>query len=319
MVTQGKIVIIGAGHVGSHCAMSLAAGRVGQEIVLIDKDAPKAQAQALDISDALSSLPEGPLVRVGTYQDSADADIVIIAIGEPRLPGQTRLDLLGNSVQMLGELLAILRPLQIPGLVISITNPADIVADFVRRGLGLPRFRAFGTGTLLDTARLVRLLSEQTGQPRSRIEALALGEHGDSSMVPTSQIRIGGRPFESWLELDKSAVVKDTRWAGMEIINGKGSTEFGIGQAVAALCHTILADEKKVLPLSVFLDGEYGQHDVHCGVPCRVGRQGIEEIIELTLAPREWDELNESCEVIRRHIQMAQDLAGARETSDHRK
>ncbi len=319
MVTQGKIVIIGAGHVGSHCAMSLAAGRVGREIVLVDKEGPKAQAQALDISDALSSLPGGPLVRAGTYEDSADADIVIIAIGEPRLPGQTRLDLLGNSIQMLGELLGVLGPLNLPGIVISITNPADIVADFVRRGLGLPRFRAFGTGTLLDTARLVRLLSERTGQPRPQIQAVALGEHGDSSMVPTSSIRIAGRPFESWPQLDKAAVVKDTRWAGMEIINGKGSTEFGIGQAVAALCATILADEKKVLPLSVFLDGEYGQHDVHCGVPCRVGRDGIEEIVELTLAPGEWDELNQSCEVIRRHIHMAQDLAGARQTSDPRK
>jgi L-lactate dehydrogenase len=296
--------------------MALASGRIGRDIALVDKDGPKARAQALDISDALSWLDEGPRVRTGTYADCADADIVLIAIGEPRLPGQTRLDLLGSSVKMLDELLEVLKPLNLPGIVISITNPADIVADYVRRGLGLSRFRAFGTGTLLDTARLVRLLSDQLAQPRSRVDAVALGEHGDSSMIPFSQVRIGGLPFEAWPGLDKATILGQTRWAGMEIIDGKGSTEFGIGHAVAALCDSIFSDEQNVVPLSVFLDGEYGQHDVHCGVPCRVGRQGIERIVELTLAPAEWDQLNESCHVIRRHIALAQTLTETPISSD---
>jgi len=309
MGSQGKIAIIGAGHVGSHCAMSLAAGAVSSEIVLIDRDELKAKAQALDISDALSFPPSTAKVRAGSYSDCIGADIVVIAIGEPRLPGQTRLDLLGRSVMLLRELLEVLRPLDLSGIIVTITNPADIVADYVRRGLGLPRSRAFGTGTLLDSARLVRILSEQTGHGRADIRAWSLGEHGDSSMIPFSQISIGGRPFEAFADLDRSALLERTRLSGMDIINGKGSTEFGIGQALSALCQSILLDEKRVLPLSVSLEGEYGQTGVHCGVPCLVGRCGIEAVIELSLDREELAELNGSCDIIRKHIAMAQEIA----------
>jgi L-lactate dehydrogenase len=309
MSSQGKIAIIGAGHVGSHCAMALAAGAVGREIVLIDRDEPKAAAQALDISDALSFPPSTPRVAAGSYADCADADIVVVAIGEPRLPGQTRLDLLGNSVKLLHELLRTLKPLDLGGVVITITNPADIVADYVRKALALPRSKVFGTGTLLDTARLVRLLSERSGFARADIRAMALGEHGDSSMIPFSQISIGGRPFEAFRNLDRSAILERTRMSGMDVINGKGSTEFGIGQALSVLCRSILQDEKRVLPLSASLEGEYGQTGVHCGVPCQVGRGGIEAVVELTLEQEELAELNKSCDIIRRHIAMAQEIA----------
>ena len=289
--------------------MSLALGDLSREIVLIDRDDPKAKAQALDISDALSFSPSTPKVRPGSYSACADADIVIIAIGEPRLPGQTRLDLLGNSVRMLRELLAVLGPLDLGGIVITITNPADIVADYVRRGLNLPRSRAFGTGTLLDTARLIRLLSEKTGVGRPDIRALSMGEHGDSSMIPFSQVSIGGRPFEEYWNLDRSELLERTRLSGMDIIEGKGSTEFGIGQALSSLCRAILLDEKRVLPLSAFLEGEYGQQGIHCGVPCQVGRGGIEDVIELDLDPEELAQLNGSCGIIRKHIGLAQEFA----------
>jgi L-lactate dehydrogenase len=308
MSTQSRIAIIGSGHVGSHCAMALAVGSIVSEIVLIDRDEPKARAQALDVSDALSFPPRTTLVRAGSYADCKDADIVVIAIGEPRLPGQTRLDLLDNSVKSLHELLAVLKPLNMGGIVITITNPADIVADYVRRGLALPRSRAFGTGTLLDTARLIRILSEETGLSRSDIKALAMGEHGDSSTIPFSQIGIGAQPFAAYKNLDRRSLLERTRSSGMDVINGKLSTEFGIGQALSVLCTSILEDEKRVLPLSVLLEGEYGQRGVHCGVPCLVGRGGVEKIIELDLEKEELYELSKSCEVIRKHIAMAQEI-----------
>lgn len=309
MSSRGKIAVVGAGHVGSHCAMALAAGALCGEIALIDKDEAKARAQALDVSDALSFAASAPLVRTGSYSDCADADIVVIAIGEPRLPGQTRLDLLGRSVLMLRDLIGVLAPLGMSGIVVTITNPADIVADYVRKGLGLPRSRAFGTGTLLDTARLVRLISEGTGSRREDIEALAMGEHGDSSTIPFSRIRIGGKPLDAFPSLDPSTLLQGTRMSGMDIINGKGSTEFGIGQALSFLCRSILRDEKRILPLSVLLEGEYGQREVHCGVPCRVGRGGIEEVVELALEPEELAQLGASCDLIRRHIAMAREAA----------
>ena len=248
-----KVVIIGAGHVGSHCGYALAHSGIAGEIVLVDVDKDKAHAQALDIADSVSFCERETVVRDGDYKDCEDAALVVVAIGEARKPGQTRLDMLGRSVEMLKELLEQLKPYKIPGIVVTITNPADIVADYVRKGLGLERNRVFGTGTLLDTARLIRT----------------------------------------------------TRQIGMTIIEGKKSTEFGIGRALTEMAACILRDEKKIMPASVLLQGEYGQHDVHCGVPCLIGKNGIEKIIELPLTEEEQEMLNKSCEVIKKHIKMA--------------
>ena len=299
-----KVVIIGAGHVGSHCGYALAHSGIADEIVLVDVDKDKAHAQALDIADSVSFCERETVVRDGDYKECEDAALVVVAIGEARKPGQTRLDLLGSSVIMSQKLIDQLKPYEIPGIVVTITNPADIVADYIRKGLGLDRSRVFGTGTLLDTARLVRTLSEESGVARRSIQAFSLGEHGDSSMIPFSSITIGGLPFDAY-DISKEKVLEATREIGMTIIEGKKSTEFGIGRALTEMVACILRDEKKIMPASVLLQGEYGQHDVHCGVPCLIGKNGIEKIIELPLTEEEQQMLNKSCEVIKKHIKMA--------------
>ncbi len=302
----GKIAIIGAGHVGSHCALALAWGGIAADIVLIDIIAEKARAQALDVSDALLLPPRTARVRAGDYAEAADADIVIVAVGEAWKPGQTRLDLFDASLRMLARLTEALLPLKLRGIVVTITNPADVVADYVRRALGLPRSRCFGTGTLLDTARLVRLLAEGTGLPRSAVSGLVVGEHGDSSVAAFSQVRLDGRPFGAYPALDREALTRGTRRAGMEVVEGKGSTEFGIGQAAATLCAALLGGGPAVLPLSAALEGEYGQSGIHAGVPCRVGRGGIEEIVELELDAGERSAFAASCDLIRGYVRRAQ-------------
>lgn len=314
MKPSGKIVIIGAGHVGSHCASALARTGCAAEIVLVDSLPDKAEAQALDIADSLIFPPRPVRVRSGDYAEAADADIVIIAIGEARKPGQTRLDLLDSSVAMLDGLFANLKHLNIRGLVITITNPADIVALLVREGLGLPRSRCFGTGTLLDTARFIRLLSEGSGIPASDISGLVMGEHGDSSVPAFSQVRLAGQTFEEYLAsrktaLSRAALTAGTRQAGMTVIIGKGSTEFGIAQATTALCASIMSGKPAVFPLSVALEGEYGQSGLHAGVPARVGKKGIEAIIEHELAPDEKAAFDASCEVIKGYVKRAQGRA----------
>ncbi len=305
---KGKIVILGAGHVGSHVARALAAGCIGEEIVLVDIVPGKAEAQAMDVADALSFPAVPVIVRAGDYGDCADADVMVVAIGKAREPGQTRLDLLGDSVRMVHDLCADLRKTGVGGLVISITNPCDIIADQVRRELGMDRSRVFGTGTLLDTARLLRTLSEQTGCPRDGISACVLGEHGDSSMIPFSAVRIGGQAPETVPGFDAEEALRRTHEIGMDIIDGKGSTEFGIGQAAAFLIRNILEDSGAVLPLSALLDGEYGVNGIHCGVPCTVGRNGIGRIIELSLTEEEKTALQRSADVIRKHIGLADSI-----------
>lgn len=301
---QRKVVILGAGHVGSHCAYALAAGGVCEDIVLVDVIPEKAQAQALDVSDSVSFMPRPVTVRSGSVGECKDADLVVVAIGEPRQPGQTRLDLLGRSVELLRILVSQLKPLRLTCPVITITNPADIVADYLRKALELERWRCFSTGTLLDTARLVRCISQAAGVDRRSVCAFSMGEHGDSSMVPFSAVTVGGVPFDRF-NLSKEEILAQTRQAGMDIIEGKGSTEFGIGRCLAELAACILRDEKRILPVSVLLDGEYDQRDVHCGVPCRIGKNGVEEIITLNLTQEEQQMLNSSCQVIRKHIELA--------------
>lgn len=299
-----KIVILGAGHVGSHCASALAANGVGDEIVLVDIFPGKAAANALDISDTMSFEPKPVAVRAGAHAEVADAALVVVAIGEAILPGQTRLDLLDRSVVLLDTLVEQLKPYPIKCPVVTITNPADIVADYLRKALGLGRFQCFSTGTLLDTARLVRILSEKTGVARASIQAYAIGEHGDSSTAALSAASIGGQRFDDFA-LDRSEILFKVHDGGMEIVRGKGSTEFGIGRALCTLAQCILRDEKRVLPVSVLLQGEYGQTDIHCGVPCRIGRNGVEAIIQLPLSEEEQAQLNASGAIIKAHIARA--------------
>lgn len=304
---ERKIVILGAGHVGSHCAYALAACGVCEEIVLVDVIPEKAYAQALDVADSVSLMARPVQVRSGEVSECRDASLVVVAVGELRKPGQTRLDLLGRSVELLKDLIRDLKPLDISCPVVTVTNPADIVADYLRKGLGMDRRRCFGTGTLLDTARLVRCISQAAGTDRRSVCAFSMGEHGDSSMIPFSAVTVGGVPFEK-LGLSKEEILTQTRQAGMEIIEGKGSTEFGIGRCVAELAACILRDEKRILPVSVLLEGEYGQQGVHCGVPCRIGKDGVEEIIVLDLTAEEQQMLDASCQVIRKHIALASEI-----------
>ena len=333
-----KIVIIGSGHVGSNVARALAYTEWAGDIVLVDTDMNKAIAQAADVADSLSfSAMESAfyhkqgedkecfdfsenVVRAGELKEYLDADIVVVSVGMPRKPGQKRLDMLDDSAVMLkkmtedmkAEALKIYPGLKgkeafakaFKGIVITITNPADIVADYVRTSLGMERFRCFGTGTLLDTFRIYRALSESTGVKRSDIEAYVFGEHGDSSTAPKSLIKIKGNP-----EFDIDDVMKKTHEGGDVIIHGKGSTEFGIGQALAFLAKQVVYDTGIVLPLSVHLMGEYGFDDVNCGVPCRVGKDGISEIIEMPLKENERELLAASIDVIRKHTERAFEIA----------
>ncbi len=299
-----KVVIIGAGHVGSHCAYNLAAAGDCEEIVLVDLLPEKAAAQALDVADSVSFMDHAVTVRSGGYGECADAALTVVAIGEPRLPGQTRLDLLGRSVELLKPLAKELKPLKLTCPVVTITNPADIGAHWLRGALELERWQCFGTGTLLDTARLVRCVSQGAGVDRRSVSALCMGEHGDSSMVPFSTVTVGGIPFEK-LGLSREKILSQTHQAGMDIIEGKGSTEFGIGRALAELARCILRDEKRILPVSVLLEGEYGQTGIHCGVPCRIGRSGVEQVIQLKLTQEEKRQLDASCQIIKQHIDMA--------------
>lgn len=311
-----KVVIIGAGHVGSHVAMALCFQGTVDEIVLIDKDEDKARANCLDIADACLFLGTTTKIKVGNYEDCRDAQIIVNSIGTPRKPGQRRLDMLDDSIIMLKDVIKNLKPIGYRGIIISITNPADVIANYLRAHLNMPREHCFSTGTSLDTARLKRTISELSGIDRKSITTCAIGEHGDSSFVPFSSTTIGGKHYrelqkqkpEKYGRLTEDFVLERTRNIGHEIIDGKGSTEFGIGVAAADIIKSIFHDEKRVIPASVLLQGEYGIDGVACGVPCVIGRNGIEDIIELPLNDKEKEQLAYTCKVIREYCDRAEKI-----------
>lgn len=311
-----KIVIIGAGHVGSMCGLSLMYRQEVDELVYIDIDKQKEYAQVLDLDDAVSFLPARITVRGGTYEDVEDADIIVMAAGKSRLPGQTRLDMFADSIRIMDEIISHLKHHTIPGILISISNPADIIANYLRHNLNLPKNRCFSTGTSLDSCRLRRILSERTGIDRNSIQAFVMGEHGDSQMIPFSAVQCGPLSFDTWVtahpnqaaSLNKDLLRHDTAQAGMTVVQGKGSTEFGIGIALSEIVRAIFHDSKKVLPVSPLLEGEYSQTGLHAGVPCIIGKNGIEQIVEIPLTPEEQEAFFNSCSIIKHYIKIAQEM-----------
>lgn len=300
-----KIVVIGAGHVGSHAGYALISQGLAEEIVFIDVDRKKAEAQALDLFDATAYLPSRAVVRAGDYGDAADAQLLIVAAGP--LPdmsrGQTRMDTLRQTIEIMKDVTEAIRMSGFAGIILSISNPADVVAHYIQHKLNWDPRRILSTSTTLDSARLRRALAEAIGVDQKSITAYALGEHGESQMVPWSVVSIAGKPLaqlreerpDTYGKLDLDAIAAAGRAGGWTILGGKGSTEFGIGASIAEVVRAIFHDEDRILPVSVLLEGQYGQNGIYASVPARLNRHGVADIIELKLAPEEQARFAASC------------------------
>lgn len=312
-----KVAVIGAGHVGSHVALSLAQAGTANEIVLLDCVKEKAAAQAMDIDDCLSGALCGYSVSIaaGTYQDIEDADILILAFGRSRRAGENRLDLFDDSIRMANDIIKHLKSIQFKGIMISISNPADIICEYIRRKMGWDRKRCFCTGTGLETYRLLRVLSRRTGINRRDINGFCMGEHGNSGFIVWSHVYLRNTPILhihkdafSADVLDKHAIQEEVRWAGDMEVENKGCTEFGIANVVNQLVADIFGDQKRMHPCSVALKGEYGQIDVAVGVPCIVGKNGIEKVLEIPLTAEEQEAFIHTCEIIKGFLKRADEV-----------
>lgn len=311
-----KIGIIGAGHVGSHGGYALISQGLAEEIVYIDVDEKKAAAQALDLQDSSTYLGRDVTVRASNYNDIKDAGILIIAAGP--LPdmaaGQTdRQQTLGATVTILKDIVPKIKASGFNGIIVNISNPADVVTHYLQEKLGWDEKRILSTSTTLDSARVRRAISEETGYSQKSIQAYALGEHGESQFVPWSNVTVGGKPIlelikeqpERFGKLNLDGIAARAKQAGWIILGGKGSTEFGIGATIANIVQAIFGNEDRILPVSTLLHGEYGQHDVFASVPCRVNQNGIAEVIQLKLTEEEQQKFNASCESMKKNYERA--------------
>ncbi|QAT51037.1 L-lactate dehydrogenase [Caproiciproducens sp. NJN-50] len=311
-----KIVVIGAGHVGSHCGFSLITQGVCDELVYIDTDKDKAVAQAMDLADATVYLPHHVNVRAGGYDELSDADICVMAAGPLPDGKQTRMDTLGATIKEMKTIVGPMRDSGFSGMLVSISNPADVIAHYLQAHTGFPAKRVISTSTTLDSARLRRELSERTGLDQKSIHAYVMGEHGESQMVPWSNAAVAGIPLfdlmkrdpETYGKLDLNEVAEAARKGGWTVLHGKKSTEFGIGTALAEIVKTIFHDEKKILPVSCLLEGQYGQKDVYASIPAVLGAGGVERIVEIDLTPEERKRFADSCETMRRNFELAMSM-----------
>lgn len=308
-----KVGIIGAGNVGSHLGLQLAVQGLADEVVFYDVNNDKAMGESLDLMDAVSYQPHHFEAYAGTIDDMKDADIMINASGKPRLPGQTRLDMMDGGIATTKEFLPLIEKSGFDGIIISISNPCDIIAEYIQYKLDYPKNKIIGSGTALDSARLQYQLSDQLKINRRSLTAYLFGEHGDSSMIPWSHVTVAGKKLDELLaekpelyKMDpKDVILEKVHREGYVENTTKGCTEFGVTSATAELVRAIYHNEHKVLPVSVYLDGPYGIKDSFASVPVKIGKDGVEDIIELHLTEEENAELQASIKVLKEHFERA--------------
>jgi L-lactate dehydrogenase len=297
-----RIVIIGAGHVGATAAYALMLRALVSEIVLIDSNSSLAKAEAADISDA-NALARPTRIWAGDYADAATAKIAIITAGSATHGNESRLSVLSQSADIVGQCVQNLAKVGFAGIILIAANPVDIMALVAFRKAGLPAHRVIGTGTLLDSSRLRQSLAAKLNIAPSAVTALVLGEHGDSEVAIFSTASIGSVSLDHFVksgeQLDHDIVAKEVRHAGYQIISGKGYTSFGVATAIVRICEAIVRDERTVLPVSTLLSGEYGITDLYLSLPCILGEGGVERVLVPELSALEKHALQQSAEIIR--------------------
>jgi L-lactate dehydrogenase len=304
-----KIGIVGSGNVGATAAFAMVMRGVGRQIVMVDLDRKRAQAEADDILHAVPFAQ--PLqVRAGDYEDLAGAAVVVITAGARQKPGETRLQLLERNAAVFRDVVPqVLRNAPEAVLVIA-SNPVDVMTHLAARyarEFGVPSSRVVGTGTTLDTARFRALLSRYLGVDAHHVHAYVLGEHGDSEVVAWSEVGIGGIPLEEFCILGTQEITEDVRkqiedevrHAAYSIIEGKGATYYGIGAAIAQIVNVIVRDQRAILTVCTPMDEVVGVPDVTVALPNVIGGQGVISTCLFELSDEERERLRASAQIVR--------------------
>ena len=310
-----KVGVIGLGHVGAHVAYSLAVQGIADELVLVDMKEQKLASEVQDLRDAAAYLPHRVTVNPGDFADLGDCDVIVNSVGKIELlETHDRLTEMDFTIAAVRSYVDKIKASGFDGVLINITNPCDIVTRELAMGLGLPKGRVFGTGTGLDTSRLLSALNRQTGIDHKSITAYMLGEHGALQFAPWSCVSFRGMPLDELAKtnekfrFDRDALQKESIGGGWVTYAGKQCTEYGICTTAARMVHIVLHDEKAIMPASMELDGEYGETGLFAGVPCLIGKDGVEQIIELPLTDEEKAKFHDCCEGIRKNMEHLKDI-----------
>ena len=298
-----RVTIVGSGFVGATTAMRVVQKGLADDVVLIDIVEGLPQGLSLDMRQSAPIEGFEPVVRgTNDYADTSGSDVVVITAGLPRQPGMSRMDLLEKNAGIMRDVATNVRETSPRAVVVVVSNPLDEMTFLASEVLGFPKGRVMGMAGVLDSARLRYFISEELGVSPSKVEAMTLGSHGESMVPLPGQARVDGGALAELVDQGTlERLYQRTRDAGAEIVGllKKGSAYYAPSAAVAQMVNAIVGDTKELLPVCAWCTGEYGISDVYVGVPVRLGRNGVEEIVELALSDEELEQLRAAAEGIR--------------------
>ena len=298
------ITIIGSGKVGGAAALFSALKRLDDQILLLDIVEGLPQGEAMDINHMLSEQGVDVEVRGSNdYSEMKGSDIVVVVAGSGRKPGMTRMDLLKINVGIVKNVVENIKKYANDSMILPVTNPLDPMAYITYKTSGFERNRIFGMGGMLDLSRFKQFIHEATGHSRDSIRALVIGEHGEN-MLPLARFSsVSGIPLPNLLPKEKlDELVRNTKQVAAKVIELKGATVHAPGNGISAIIESVLKDRKQIIPVSTYLDGEYGHSDVTIGVPAVMGKNGVEKIIELELNDEEKQMFDKGIESVKSAI-----------------
>jgi L-lactate dehydrogenase len=309
LVLKKKITIIGAGMVGAAVMMSILHLGLVAEIVLIDSNEEKAKGEALDAfhTTSFSHVPN-VRVRAGGYEDCKDSQMIIMTAGPSIKPGE-KLDrniLAQNNAKVTRSVMSQITKHTKEALLIFVSNPVDILTYIAQNEFDYPKEKVIGTGTLLDTARFRRIIGQHMLVDTKNVEGYVLGEHGSSAFITWSNCTIGGIPLDQCPNLlekapiDKEKVLNEVKASGMEILLAKGYTNYGVAESVARIVKAMVLNELSILPISTTFTGQYGISEVALSIPCVVGQNGIEQVLEIPLSTQEEKWMQDSAKAVKK-------------------
>ena len=305
-----KVVVVGAGAVGSTFAYALAQKGLAEQICLIDANPDFAEGQALDLAHGLPFYPSVQ-IRTGDSRDYSDAQVIVITAGTKQTPGESRLNLLQRNAAIIEDIVDEIIAQKSQAVLIVASNPVDILTQVALKRSGWIKNRVIGSGTVLDSARFRYLISQHCNVDVSNVHAYILGEHGDSEVAAWSMTHVAGIPIDNYCPQcgncrdwhgERDRIVREVKDSAYHIINYKGSTYFGIGMSLTRIVGTILQDQNSVLTVSTYLEGDYGLHNVCLSIPCVIGQGGVKRIVQTELYPEEQSALERSAQILKNGI-----------------
>ena len=309
-VTNRKVVVVGTGFVGTSIAYSMINQGIVNDLVLIDVNQEKAEGEALDLLDGIAWGQENVNVKSGGYEECKDANVVVITAGINQKPGQTRLELVDTNAKIMKSIVKEVMKSGFDGVFVISSTPVDVLTYCAWKASGLPASRVVGTGTTLDTTRFRKELATKLEMDPRSIHGYIIGEHGDSEVAVWSHTTVGGKPILEFIVQNNRLEVADLQTlsdkvknAAYEIIDRKKATYYGIGMSTARIVKAILNNEQAVLPVSSYLEGQYGEEGIFTGVPSVVNQTGVREIIELNIDAYERKAFKNSVKQLREVIQ----------------